>query len=74
MNATLSRMIAALLSGALIALLSELGVPLTDTDVSSLTQWVEQGVTLLGWGVGLAAYGVLHKLLDRRINPSDAAR
>lgn len=69
MRAVIGR-IAAVLAGAIITFLAgALGVEVTEQAHIALTE----GLTMIGMFVWLLAYAVAHRLISRRINPSDSA-
>jgi hypothetical protein len=69
MRALISRIAAVAVGAVAMWLAAALGVQVTPDAVAVLTE----GVTLLGMGLWLTVYAVAHKLIDRRVNPLDAA-
>lgn len=70
MRTILSRIAAAIVAVVLTFVAGTLGVEVSPAVHDSLVE----GVTLLGLGVWGIAYAVLHRLIDRQINPTDAAK
>lgn len=69
MRAIIGRVVA-VLAGAIITFLTgTLGLPVSDAAAGYLTE----ALTALGMGVWLIAYAVVHKLINRKINPGDTA-
>jgi hypothetical protein len=70
MRTILSRIAAAIVAVFLTFVAGTLGVEVSPAVHDSLVE----GVTLLGLGIWGVLYALLHRLIDRRINPTDAAR
>lgn len=69
MRAIIARIAAAVIAVLLTFLAGTLGVEVSPETTATLTE----GVTLIGLGLWGIVYAVFHKLLNRRINPSDSA-
>lgn len=70
MRAIFSRIAAAIVAVFLTFVAGTLGIEVSPAVHDSLVE----GVTLLGLGIWGVLYALLHRLIDRRINPSDAAK
>lgn len=70
MRAIIGRVAAVLAGGILTALAGWLGVEVTDDARVALTE----AITGVGMVVWLLGYAVVHRLINRRLNPTDAAK
>lgn len=69
MRAIIGRVAAAIVAAALTWVAGVAGIEVTQETAATLTE----AVTLLGMGLFTIMYAVGHRLIDRRINPADAA-
>ena len=75
---TVGRTIVSRLAGALAAplvvwLLAVLGLQVTADDQAGLVGFLTEGLTALGMFVGFIVYAVTHRIVDKKVNPADAA-
>jgi hypothetical protein len=69
MRAIIGR-VAAVIAGAIVTFLAgTLGLEVTEGAATFLVE----GITAIGMFVWLLAYALVHRLISRRINPTDAA-
>lgn len=69
MRAIISRLLAGPIA-AFVAWLIGLGIEVTSDEQTALTE----AATLLVFAIITSLYGVVHKLLDKKINPADTAK
>lgn len=70
MRAIIGRVAAVLIGGLVAWLAGSFGLEVSEEATVALTE----GLTMLGMGVWLISYGIAHKLINRKVNPADAAR
>lgn len=69
----LGRVMAALAGMIVTFILDLLGVAVTAEQKEGIIAWLTTGFTALGIWVWLTVYALAHKLLNKRLNPSDTA-
>lgn len=70
MRVLIARVAAAIVAVLVTFLAGKFGVEVSEDARATLTE----GVTLIGLGVWGISYGVLHKLMNRKLNPADTAK
>jgi hypothetical protein len=68
-----ARLAAVLVSAAVLWLAAHAGLEVTEDQRGQAVSFFTDALTGLGWLIGMVIYPVVHKLLNRRINPTDAA-
>ena len=74
MNVFIARFIAAILAPLVVSALAALGVPLTEDDITKITELLTTSFNALGMIVTLAFYALVHKLTSKKTNPADTAK
>lgn len=69
-----ARLAAVAVSAAVLWLAAHLGLEVSEDQRGQAVSFFTDALTGLGWVIGMAVYPVAHKLLNRRIDPADAAR
>ena len=69
MRAIIGRIAAAIVAFLVIWIAGTLGVEVTEQTAATFTE----AVTLLGMGLFTLVYAMVHKIINARINPTDAA-
>lgn len=74
MSVFIGRIAAAIASAVITWVIALLGLPVTEAQQVGAIEWLTEGLTGLGVFLGLLLYGVIHKMINAKLNPVDAAR
>ena len=66
--------VAASVAAVIVAyLLDLLGLPVSEDQKAGIVSWLTEGLTALGGFVILLVYGLVHKTVNKKLNPADTA-
>lgn len=71
MNAWIGRVAGVIASAVVLWVLGVLGIEVTEEQKRGVIEWLTTGLTGLGFFLGLAFYGMFHKIFNRKLNPAD---
>jgi hypothetical protein len=69
-----ARLAAVAVSAAILWLTAHFGFEVTEDQRGQAVSFFTDALTGFGWLVGMVVYPIVHKVLDRKINPLDSAK
>lgn len=69
----ISRIAGAIAVPIALVLFEAIGISVTEEQASGFVDVLTEGLTGLGMTLGLATYGITHRITDKKVNPADAA-